>query len=764
MFSENKKNKSGVSAFKSFGKKLLSAKTFSNDTIPKRSEPVKKPNPLKKRATLAVDSNIRSPSLSIKIPNKNESVRATRSGSISDRKPLVYNPYGMNTPNFSQNTTSNYSGSYQSNSGISSTNGNNGAKDPTFYLHEGSQHIRVLQLPVANPNDFLPDKFKQLSVQLLDNFKFESDHKIIGTGGSAEVKTILTKTKKPKVYAYKKLNMIYQETDEQYYKRCSKEFIIGKHLVTAKGLGSINIIGLYQLCKVPTTSAMVRGWGYVMELGHFDLFHLMSRLGWKNVDSNEKYCIFKQVAMGINFMHKNGIAHRDLKPENVLICNDGVCKITDFGISAWGHIEPDDYSSPVKMCAGMIGSPPYAPPEVMMWDSKKKYAKNLKKEFDPFLIDCFSLGIILMTLLNNTIPFIESCSKDSKFRDFELSYDKFIEYNNKFFRQSGNYKPGPGQEYTFAKFFKDTEVSRVAWRLSDPKAETRYTMDDLFKDPWFNKIELCVDPHDEEKYSFVEPVLLPSSDINNTSTSVTSGNDGILSDEHNVSSGTSNSFVSRSMIDIATTPNLNKLTKSSGFSSSARSNSTSLSNDDNNISKIYGSNLNTRSNSNQSNHSSCSDHSSHSNPNEEHSLGPMSGSTLLNKKDTNLFTLKEEEPDENDVNKENIVSSELNNDNVEDKENLEEFSTKTDEIESEKIIPELTNKISQLSTQINATNTISNKINDTHTIKRSNTGKRIKKIIHHHLNVTNSVNNTSTSYSNSMSSIASGGSASFRKW
>lgn len=44
-------------------------------------------------------------------------------------------------------------------------------------------------------------------------------------------------------------------------------------------------------------------------------------------------CYLKQILEGVRFMHFNNIIHRDLKPANLLINNDGVLMITDFGLA-----------------------------------------------------------------------------------------------------------------------------------------------------------------------------------------------------------------------------------------------------------------------------------------------------------------------------------------------------------------------------------------------------------------------------------------------
>lgn len=386
---------------------------------------------------------------------------------------VVYNPYGINSrPN--------------------TAFGNEGKTDDlSFYLHDGNSKIRMLPLPIEDPNNYLPDNMKQFSVHLMDNFVFDQDNSPIGSGGSSEIRKIRSSYRQKDVYALKKLNMIYNETPEKFYKRCSKEFIIAKNLSN-----NIHVISTFLLVKVPTTTYTTRGWGFVMELGVKDLFELIERTGWKAVPLSEKWCLFKQVAQGIKFCHDNGIAHRDLKPENVLITRDGVCKLTDFGISDWYHTDPHDFSSPVKLCEGMIGSPPFTPPEVMYWDSKKHYPEKFQKPYNPLNMDCYALGIMLFTLVNGTVPFIESCNTDAKFREFEASYENYVSHQNPHFRDKNCHKPGPGGEYSLSRNFKSTNGTRIAWRLSDPNPDTRYTLEDLFNDPWFQAVETCVDPND----------------------------------------------------------------------------------------------------------------------------------------------------------------------------------------------------------------------------------------------------------------------------
>ena len=95
-----------------------------------------------------------------------------------------------------------------------------------------------------------------------------------------------------------------------------------------------------------------------------------------------------QVAEGLQYAHDRQIIHRDIKPANIMVLNDGLVKITDFGIARMRNND-------VKTMTGMIlGSPKYMSPEQVA--GKRVDARS----------DIFSLGVVIYEMLTGTPPFI----------------------------------------------------------------------------------------------------------------------------------------------------------------------------------------------------------------------------------------------------------------------------------------------------------------------------------------------------------------------
>ncbi|XP_017062112.1 probable serine/threonine-protein kinase MARK-C isoform X2 [Drosophila ficusphila] len=119
--------------------------------------------------------------------------------------------------------------------------------------------------------------------------------------------------------------------------------------------------------------------------------------------------IIKEIASGLDFLHKKGIAHRDLKPENILcVKTDSLCpiKICDFDLGS-GIKFTTDVSSPAAtpQLLTPVGSAEFMAPEVV--DLFVGEAHSYDKR-----CDLWSLGVIAYILLCGYPPFSGNCGED----------------------------------------------------------------------------------------------------------------------------------------------------------------------------------------------------------------------------------------------------------------------------------------------------------------------------------------------------------------
>jgi serine/threonine-protein kinase len=101
----------------------------------------------------------------------------------------------------------------------------------------------------------------------------------------------------------------------------------------------------------------------------------------------QKISIILQMADALECVHAYGVLHRDIKPENILITEDMIVKITDFGIC---HIA----DSSLTLVDEMLGSPAYMAPE--SFDASKKVDARS---------DIFSMGVLSYEMLTGVRPF-----------------------------------------------------------------------------------------------------------------------------------------------------------------------------------------------------------------------------------------------------------------------------------------------------------------------------------------------------------------------
>ncbi|OKO89663.1 Calcium/calmodulin-dependent protein kinase kinase 2 [Penicillium subrubescens] len=189
-------------------------------------------------------------------------------------------------------------------------------------------------------------------------------------------------------------------------------YLIKEEIAIMKKLNHNNLVSLIEVLDDPTEDSLYMVMemckkGVVMKVG------LEERAD--PYDDEHCRCWFRDLILGIEYLHAQGIVHRDIKPDNCLVTNDDVLKVVDFGVSEMFEKDSDMFT------AKSAGSPAFLPPELCVVKHGDVSGKAA---------DIWSMGVTLYCLRYGKLPFeqqsifelYESIRSDSV--DFEDEQDE----------------------------------------------------------------------------------------------------------------------------------------------------------------------------------------------------------------------------------------------------------------------------------------------------------------------------------------------------
>jgi len=154
----------------------------------------------------------------------------------------------------------------------------------------------------------------------------------------------------------------------------------------ASALQHTNVATIHEIDEVDESPDTAGGHMFIC-MDYYDGEPLNEKIKGGPIPIDEAVDIAIQMAMGLDKAHKKGIVHRDIKPGNLILTEDGVVKIVDFGLAKLTG------KTKLTQTGTTLGTVSYMSPE------------QTKGEGIDHRSDIWSLGIVLYEMLTGQLPF-----------------------------------------------------------------------------------------------------------------------------------------------------------------------------------------------------------------------------------------------------------------------------------------------------------------------------------------------------------------------
>eukprot|EP01128_Nolandella_sp_AFSM9_P003286 TRINITY_DN139_c1_g6_i2.p1 TRINITY_DN139_c1_g6~~TRINITY_DN139_c1_g6_i2.p1 ORF type:complete len:558 (+),score=129.46 TRINITY_DN139_c1_g6_i2:35-1675(+) len=303
---------------------------------------------------------------------------------------------------------------------------------------------------------------------------------------------------------YEKIEMVGKGTFGKVYKareKATKEYVAMKMIrmenevegfpITAireiKILKELNHPQIVDLKEIVTGEddepGMTQSIYLVFEFMDHDLAGLLDSSAKNFIGEAQAKCYMKQLFEGLAYLHRNNILHRDIKASNLLVNNEGILKIADFGLARpTSDDEKRRYTN--KVCTWW-----YRQPELLL--SAQQYGPE---------VDMWSAGCIMVELLDkrpvfpapNEIALLNMIYKLVG-TPTEESWPGFKDYpNTKMFQPTKDYPDRLAERYS--KF--SPRALKLVRKLLSPNPKMRPKADVAISKKWFFTQPVPAKPHE----------------------------------------------------------------------------------------------------------------------------------------------------------------------------------------------------------------------------------------------------------------------------
>lgn len=309
--------------------------------------------------------------------------------------------------------------------------------------------------------------------------------RLIGEGGMANVylayDTILERNVAVKVLRGDLAD------DEKFVRRFQREAI------SASSLSHPNIVEMYDVGE--------DNGNFYIVMEYIDgktLKQLIKKRG--HLTTSEAVDIMCQLTDGLSHAHESYIIHRDIKPQNIMILEDGLVKITDFGVAMALN------ASDLTQTNSVMGSVHYLPPEQAA--GKGSTIKS----------DVYSLGIVLYEMLAGTMPFRGETAVEIALKHIKNPMPSIKKVNPKVPQSLENVilkctAKNPKNRYNNVReLYDDLKTSLDKSRENEKRIIFPYPEDDLDETKVLNNLKEEIQAKENKEEEKEEPIVKPVSD------------------------------------------------------------------------------------------------------------------------------------------------------------------------------------------------------------------------------------------------------------
>lgn len=180
------------------------------------------------------------------------------------------------------------------------------------------------------------------------------------------------------------------------------------------------------------------------------------------LSETQAWTFFRDVVLGIEYLHHQKIIHRDIKPSNLLLDDKGRVQIADFGVC-------NQFEGVDALLSGTAGTPAFVAPEALS-DNRSEYSGKA--------VDVWAMGVTLYTFVVGNVPFHDP--------SVLILYNKIR-----------------NQPVVFPSHLS-TELQDLLSHMLKKNPEERITVPEVKVHPWVTRNGSCPMPSESENCVFVE--------------------------------------------------------------------------------------------------------------------------------------------------------------------------------------------------------------------------------------------------------------------